>query len=114
MCWVGGERLLASASQDGTARLVQVPQAHEGRPTALASLHLHTAPLSSVASDKDGQFVMTASWDTLIGIWDTRIPETDQTVDDEVVDVRKKRRKVAQTDRPVRKVRIMLLPLSRH
>jgi len=127
VCWVGGERLLASASQDGTARLVQVPQPHEGRPTALASLHLHTAPLSSVASDKDGQFVMTASWDTLIGIWDTRIPETDQTVVDEVVDERKKRRKVAQADRPVRKApdgvmrshtgrisRALFSPLSQH
>jgi ribosome biogenesis protein YTM1 len=101
---VGEERLIASASQDQTARLARVPEAHEGDPTVLASLHLHTAPLSSVAADKHGTHLITASWDTLIGIWDVTIPETDQVPPEEATEDRKKRRKVAEGDRPKRKV----------
>ncbi|KIJ52358.1 hypothetical protein M422DRAFT_202427 [Sphaerobolus stellatus SS14] len=103
VCWVGQERIFASASQDCTARLVRLPELHGGDPTTLASLHLHTAAISSVASDKEGKQLLTGSWDSLIGVWDTTIPENDQVAADEVVEERKKRRKVAQVERPVRK-----------
>ena len=107
VCWVGvgsENRIVASASHDSTARLGRVPEAHGDAPMALASLHLHTAPVSSVASDQKGTHLLTASWDTLIGVWDTTIPEFDEVVAEDASDDRKKRRRVIESARPVRKV----------
>lgn len=110
ICWVGNDRLVASASQDCTARLTRVFDIESNSESAnhaktLASLHLHTAPLSSIAANKDGTMLVTASWDTVIGIWNTSVPESDEVPLEEVIETRKKRRKVAteEEERPVRK-----------
>ena len=79
----------------------------------LASLHLHTAPVSSVASSSSGNHLLTASWDGLVGLWDTTVPATDEVPDTQPglgSDAsRKKRRKVESSDRPVRKAPLSVL-----
>ncbi|KAI0072465.1 ribosome biogenesis protein YTM1 [Panus rudis PR-1116 ss-1] len=88
--------LIASGSHDLTARLTKVsPDAQGPKSQTLASLHLHTAPLSSIAANSTGKTLLTASWDGLIGVWDTIIPSSDEVPIDEVQGGdRKKRRKV--------------------
>ncbi|TFK87208.1 ribosome biogenesis protein YTM1 [Polyporus arcularius HHB13444] len=103
--------LLATASQDLTARLTRIDLSSPSSPKAhtLASLHLHTAPLSSVSASPSGAHILTSSWDGLIGVFDTSIPDADEVPADEVAGgERKKRRKVVQEDgseapRPKRK-----------
>lgn len=75
--------LLATASHDATARLTSVSFASTASDSAhahrtLASLHLHTAPLSSVSASPAGTHLLTASWDALLGVWDTAIPSADE------------------------------------
>ncbi|KAH9924967.1 WD40 repeat-like protein [Epithele typhae] len=100
-------QLIASASHDLTARLTRLsldPSTPQSQ--TLASLHLHTAPVSSVAANASGSHILTSSWDSLIGLWDTVIPETDEVPDDAPSGDRKKRRRVAEdgeTPRPKRK-----------
>ncbi|PFH48419.1 hypothetical protein AMATHDRAFT_81797 [Amanita thiersii Skay4041] len=53
----------------------------KSRVTPLAALHLHIAPLSSVASNDDGTKLITAAWDGLVGVWDTRVPEEHEVGD---------------------------------
>ncbi|OJA14504.1 hypothetical protein AZE42_04443 [Rhizopogon vesiculosus] len=88
-------RILASSSHDFTACLTHIYMGPEG-PSAstVASLHLHTSPLSCVSSDASGSHLLTSSWDGLIGVWDTSIPDEHQ-VTLERGDDRKKRRKTA-------------------
>ncbi|KAG2102879.1 ribosome biogenesis protein YTM1 [Suillus discolor] len=88
-------RILASSSHDLTACLTRVYLDSE-TPTAstVASLHLHTSPLSSISTDASGSHLLTSSWDGLIGVWDTSIPD-DHQVNLERGDDRKKRRKTA-------------------
>ncbi|KAI0771278.1 ribosome biogenesis protein YTM1 [Trametes elegans] len=97
--------LVASASHDLTARLTRVDLSTPEQPKAqtLASLHLHTAALSSVAASRS--HILTSSWDSLIGLWDTSIPDSDEVpLDDTTGENRKKRRKVADdAPRPTRK-----------
>ncbi|OSC99266.1 WD40 repeat-like protein [Trametes coccinea BRFM310] len=97
--------LIASASHDLTARLTRVDlsssNAEQQAPHAetVASLHLHTAPLSSVAASQT--HILTSSWDGLIGLFDVNIPETDEVpldAADGAVENRKKRRKIATED----------------
>ncbi|KAI0325842.1 WD40 repeat-like protein [Cubamyces sp. BRFM 1775] len=110
--------LLASASHDLTARLTRVDLSSPEQPRVetLASLHLHTAPVSSVAASST--HILTSSWDGLIGLWDTAIPENDEVPHDEAAgdgQGRKKRRKVAGGEdgesvaRPKRKAPIAVL-----
>ncbi|KAI9064928.1 WD40 repeat-like protein [Trametes sanguinea] len=95
--------LIASASHDLTARLTRVDLSN-GEQSAphtetLASLHLHTAPLSSVAASET--HVLTSAWDGLIGLFDLNIPETDEVpldAADSAGENRKKRRKIATED----------------
>ncbi|KAG9307915.1 WD40-repeat-containing domain protein [Chiua virens] len=92
--------LIASASHDLTASLTRVSLVPDASPSSqtLASLHLHTSPLSSVASDHTGSHLLTASWDHLIGVWDTTIPTQDEvapTSDPASSSDRTKRRKIA-------------------
>lgn len=86
--------IVASASHDLTARLTKISVAADEAipPQALASLHLHTSPLSSITSDSTGSMLLTASWDSLIGVWDTVTPLEDEVVVEDVE--RKKRRKM--------------------
>jgi len=102
--------MIATASHDLTGRLVRVSLDNDtGNRTSLtlASLHLHTSPLSSIAYSRSGEQLLTASWDTLIGLWESRIPEEDEIDVVEVQTDRRKRRKVGRRDsepRPKRKV----------
>ena len=76
----------------------------------LASLHLHTSPVSSVSSNSTGTHLLTSSWDGLIGFWDTSIPSSDE-VQEPVLNERdrKKRRKLEDSDRPRRKAPLSVL-----
>ncbi|KAG2124881.1 ribosome biogenesis protein YTM1 [Suillus clintonianus] len=87
--------ILASSSHDLTACLTRISLSSNG-PSAstVASLHLHTSPLSSISTDASGSHLFTSSWDGLIGVWDTSIPD-DHQVNLERGDDRKKRRKTA-------------------
>ena len=102
--------MIATASHDLTGRLVRVSlDADTGNRTSstLASLHLHTSPLSSIAYSRSGEHLLTTSWDGLIGLWESRIPEEDEIDVVEIQTERKKRRKVDGRDterRPKRKV----------
>jgi ribosome biogenesis protein YTM1 len=101
--------MVATASHDLTGRLVRVSldvDTGERTLSALASLHLHTSPLSSIAYSRSGEHLLTASWDTLIGLWESSIPEEDEIDVVEVQADRRKRRKVGGRDsepRPKRK-----------
>lgn len=91
------EHMVATASHDLTALLSRLefnsqPQLNTSderdttkstNATPLAVLHLHTAPLSSITSNKQGTHLLTASWDSVIGVWDTHVP-----TEHEVADVR--------------------------
>lgn len=108
--------LVATASHDLTARLTQVNirqrnSQDENHTKTLASLHLHTAPLSSISSSSSGAHIVTASWDSLIGVWDTLIPASDEVPVDESQNRaanRKKRRKVDE-EGPRRKAPLHVL-----
>ena len=101
--------MIATASHDLTGCLVKVSlDVDTGNRTSstLASLHLHTMPLSSIAYSPSGEHLLTASWDTLIGLWDSNIPEEDEIDVVEVQAERRKRRKVVggnNDPRPKRK-----------
>jgi len=89
--------MIATASHDLTARLVRVSvDADTGNrnSSTLASLHLHTLPLSSITYSRSGEHLLTASWDTLIGLWGSHVPEEDEIDVVEVQTDRRKRRKV--------------------
>jgi ribosome biogenesis protein len=105
--------LVASASHDLTAQLTHISLSpNEPRiPKALASLHLHSAPVSSVTSNASGSHLLTASWDGLIGLWDTVIPKTDEVpLDPTFSGDRKKRRRLADdSEKPKRKAPLTVL-----
>ncbi len=107
--------LIASAAHDLTARLTRIDFSTLDAPKAqtLASLHLHTAPLSSIVASPAGAHLLTSSWDGLIGLWDATIPATDEVPFDEVTNgERKKRRKIAddgEAARPTRKAPVAVL-----
>lgn len=102
--------LIASASHDLTGRLTRLSLS-ESRYTSqiVASLHLHTSPLSSISSNSSGSHLLTSSWDNLIGLWDTIVPDEDE-VDVEIVDRRKRRKVGGDADKqPKRKAPISVL-----
>lgn len=96
--------IIASASHDLTARLTKISLADDTtRPSQpLATLHLHTSLLTSIAADSTGSTLLTASWDGNIGVWDSAIPVEDDVVPES--GDRKKRRKIGDNDRPKNKV----------
>ncbi|KAH0825813.1 WD40-repeat-containing domain protein [Lanmaoa asiatica] len=92
--------LIASASHDLTGSLTRVSLIPDVSPSfqTLASLHLHTSPLTSITSDHTGSHLLTASRDHLIGFWDTAIPAHDEVGPTSELTSpfdRKKRRKIA-------------------
>jgi len=90
--------LLATASHDLTARLTRLSLKTDDAPAEtrpFASLHLHTAPLTSIAADSAGARLLTASWDGLLGVWDTLVPDTDEVPADPTPARQKKRRRLA-------------------
>ncbi|KAL6302247.1 WD40 repeat-like protein [Sparassis latifolia] len=100
--------IIASASHDLTARLTKLTLSTSDSPDftprtePLASLHLHTAPVSSIAASPSGAHLLTSSWDSFIGLWDAAIPDSDEVpLEDVQPDTdRKKRRKVTHDDEP--------------
>ncbi|KAI0700205.1 ribosome biogenesis protein YTM1 [Cytidiella melzeri] len=108
-------RLVATASHDLSARLTQIDlsldPANRASPRTLASLHLHSAPLTSISTDTAGSHLLTASHDSLIGFWNTILPANDEVAleDGQPSGERKKRRKIAEDERPVRKAPLVVL-----
>ena len=108
-------RLVATASHDLSARLTQVNLASGDSSVparTLASLRLHTGPLTSISRNNQGTHLLTASHDGLVGLWDTTIPSTDEVlVEEQLGNDRKKRRKLAdsESDRPTRKAPLLVL-----
>jgi ribosome biogenesis protein len=90
--------LVVTASHDRTAQISRVSlDGTETTSTPLAALHLHDSPLADVASSQDGETILTAGWDGLIGLWSTNIPETDEVpLETVAAPERKKRRKVLE------------------
>ncbi|PPR00100.1 hypothetical protein CVT24_008958 [Panaeolus cyanescens] len=92
---------VATSSHDLSACITQLtipssPTSSKGKSSKiLASLHLHTQPISGVASNSSGTKLLTSSWDSLIGVWDTTIPSSDEVpLPDEESRDKKKRRKI--------------------
>lgn len=78
-------RLVATASHDLAAQIseISLPLNQNDMDVApstktIASLHLHTAPLSAIHSNSTGSRLLTSSWDGLIGLWDTTAPDSDE------------------------------------
>ncbi|KAJ7714303.1 WD40-repeat-containing domain protein [Mycena olivaceomarginata] len=90
--------LIATASHDLTAQLTEINLESMEKTKPLASLHLHTAPLSAVSSNSSGSQILTASWDGPVALWDALVPDSDE----------KKRRKIEGT-KPKRKAPLMVL-----
>ena len=119
-----GSYTIATSSHDLTAQLSQFtirpssmdidnntspsPSISTSKP--LASLHLHTAPVSSVSSNSTGTHLLTSSWDGLLGFWDTSIPSSDEVQEPAPNERdRKKRRKLEDSDKPRRKAPLSVL-----
>jgi len=104
---------IATSSQDLTAvisRLWLSSDEISPRTEGLATLHLHTAPLSSITANFSGSHLLTSSWDGLIGLWDMVIPPTDEVPEPEsFLRERKKRRKIQDDPKPCRKAPISVL-----
>ncbi|KAF9075475.1 WD40-repeat-containing domain protein [Rhodocollybia butyracea] len=88
---------IATSSHDLTAQITRLSLSSESEPKSetqtLAKLHLHTAPVSSIAADPSGNHLLTSSWDTLIGLWDTTVPLTDEVPEAPINDREKKKRR---------------------
>jgi len=99
----------ASSSQDRTGQITQfrLSENESLSSTVLATSHLHTEPVSSIHSDS--KWLLTASWDGLIGFWDTSIPSSDETPDPTLTDRGKKRRRVDDEPKPKRKAPLSVL-----
>lgn len=97
---LGDSHLVASASYDTTARITSISEA---LPVPLASLHLHSAALSSISSNLSGTHLLTASWDKLVGLWTTQTPSDDEVPASTFLttEPQRKRRKLAGTEAPV-------------
>ncbi|KAL5497699.1 YTM1_1 [Sanghuangporus vaninii] len=92
------EVMLASSSHDATARLASYNTETKTSQT-LASLHLHSSPVSSISSSSSGTHLLTAGWDSLIGVWDTRLPSFDEVALSSADEAKsRKRRRVADGD----------------
>ena len=91
--------LVVTASHDRTAQIsrISLDGGAGTTSTPLATLHLHDAPVADVASSPDGEHILTAGWDGLIGLWSTGIPEADEVpLETIAAPERKKRRKVQE------------------
>ncbi|KAG8772992.1 ribosome biogenesis protein ytm1 [Ceratobasidium sp. 428] len=100
-CWVSpnsaetfeGGQLVASASFDHTVHFTRLSALTNPEWSTLATLHLHTAPVSSVTASSSGHHLISAGWDGLLGVWTTNVPDRDEIQDAEEM-MPKKRRKV--------------------
>jgi ribosome biogenesis protein YTM1 len=84
VCWLPStgfstSRFIASASHDTTALISQIDfEGDAPQIVPLASLNVHTAPLSSISSDPSGSRLLTSSWDSLVCLWTSSVPEKDE------------------------------------
>jgi ribosome biogenesis protein YTM1 len=101
---------IASSSHDLTAQITQITLGASPSSKVLSSLHLHTAPVSSVSANTAGTHLLTSSWDGLIGFWDTTVPTADE-VPEPVLNERdrKKRRRIEAAAKPLRKAPLLVL-----
>ncbi|KAH7869958.1 WD40-repeat-containing domain protein [Lentinula edodes] len=91
--------LIATSSHDLCAQITRISlpsdSTSKSESKAIARLYLHTAPVSSIASNSTGTHLLTSSWDTLIGVWDTTVPTSDEVPEPLINErERKKRRKL--------------------
>jgi len=105
----GGAKTLVTGSHDGTAMIVEILHSeapiNEPSSTRLASLCLHSGPISSVIANQAGTHILTSGWDTHLGVFSAEVPAEDEVPEDASVPPRKRRRKVAEKEtRPKRKV----------
>jgi ribosome biogenesis protein len=80
-----------------------IPSTSTSKP--LASLHLHTAPVSSISSNWTRTHLLTSSWDGLIGLWDTSIPSSDEVQEPELIERDRKK----SDNKPRRKAPLSVL-----
>jgi len=103
---------IATASQDQTAQLTKVDLEPSGSSSSvLASLRLHTGPVSSICFSSNSLRLLTSSWDGLIGYWDTSIPSVDEVPDTFIDPLRRKskKRKTEDEAKPRRKAPLHVL-----
>ena len=98
---ISGKQLIASASYDTTARLIELPEG--GSPTTLATLHLHTSPIASITANASGTHLLTAGWDSLVGLWGIDIPSLDEVPLEFALEPTRKRRRILSEGAPPRK-----------
>jgi len=87
-----------SSSYDATARIYSYDVDENSAPAPLASLHLHTRPISSIRANPSGEFALTSGWDHLIGLWTLTIPDNHEvaTQDEVPKSTSRKRRKLGK------------------
>lgn len=106
------KHIIATSSHDLTAAITEMSFSTGTASNAkvLATLHLHTAPVSSISPSLPGAHLLTSSWDGLIGLWDTSIPSTDEVTElENNSSEKKKRRKIENESKPRRKAPINVL-----
>jgi ribosome biogenesis protein YTM1 len=98
-----------------TASLTRVTLSDEAeRHEVLAAFHLHTAPVSSIDADPSGSKLLTASWDHMLGIWDTTVPEVDDMIMDDIIDDKPSRKRRKMEGRVRRKAPLEVLKSHTH
>lgn len=85
-----------TSSYDTTARIYSYDTVENDTPVALASLRLHTRPISSIHPNPSGELALTAGWDSLIGLWTLTIPENHEVVAQDELSASRKRRKLGE------------------
>ncbi|KAJ7940911.1 WD40-repeat-containing domain protein [Mycena leptocephala] len=99
------EQRFLTASYDGQLRAFDYSQ------NQIWSSSIHGAPITSFcivpSTSVDSHLILTASWDGLIGLWDTLVPDDDEVPEPATGD-RKKRRKI-EGNKPKRKAPLMVL-----
>jgi ribosome biogenesis protein YTM1 len=101
---------IATSSHDLTCQITQINLEMPSSSKALSSLHLHTAPVSSISSNTSGTQLLTSSWDGLIGLWDTTVPSSDEVPEPTPNERdRKKRRRTENAAKPKRKAPLLVL-----
>jgi ribosome biogenesis protein YTM1 len=103
---------VATSSHD-LAQLTQLSISTDLPPVVkpLCTLHLHTAPVSSVSSNSSGSHLLTSSWDRRIGVWDTQVSSSDDVLLDpsESIDRNKRRKVTNDSERAKRKAPVSVL-----
>ncbi|KZT50254.1 WD40 repeat-like protein [Calocera cornea HHB12733] len=93
---LGEGQVVASSSHDRSVHLHYIPTT--GEPTLLTTLHTSPAQVSSVAVNAQGSSLVTATWDGLVGLFNTSLPTSHELpAEEDAESSRKKRRKLAPT-----------------